>query len=310
MIIELIIETFLNQLKIYTNIYLNDIELKYFYNWELSTKYLYNYLLGGRDLVETTEKSKRTSKSEKGFLKQKGYSPRQIDDKKPDKSTKSIEPSSHEMLPSDEIAKPPRPEHEQVKKGKKDDKRKKRRQQLERSGQPEQVGPGTTEDRYMRMIRDFRISIMVIGIVILLIGIAISYQDYILKSEEPSTLEESGYNLMKKLRNHDSILTNLDYGTVAWDSDEYLKLTSEDFQNDIGTDFKDVEYLIEVIDLSSYPIKYNRTVQNGLALSSNSNLIDINSIPDDKFTISTFINIHVSNEEVHLAEVSVSVWEK
>jgi hypothetical protein len=158
-----------------------------------------------------------------------------------------------------------------------------------------------------RKILKIRQTLVGVAILILVLSIIISYQNYdSLKSAEGS-LEENSYNFMVDFSQYDKLTLVHDTGFSAWDVNKFLKLTSAEIILDFQPDFN---LLIEVFDVSNYAVKYNRTLQNDLAWS-NKGLTALSSRinDDDGFSISTMVNIYVSPSEVHLAKLKITVWE-
>ena len=250
-------------------------------------------------MVENSKKyprQKNSNKNNKGFLKGKGYEPEEITtpDFRKQKGDLAHDKPQYTIGPT----KAPRPE---VTPSDEEEKKPKRMKAAKELLQPE------TKDPKLKSAYLFRYFLIALSILILLIGFFISYQNYTEISTKSYSLEESGYNLMLELRNYDGLKLDPDYGYAAWDANKYLTITSEDIRSDLAPE---VEFYIEVQDLSAYSINYNRTEDNNLAWSS----VKLSQIPgdsaDDKFTITTFLNIYVSADEVHLAKVTLTVWEK
>lgn len=150
-----------------------------------------------------------------------------------------------------------------------------------------------------------RYCLITFGVIILLIGIVISYQNFVNMSDEQLPLQESGHEFMTELHDYDGLKLNPSRGTSIWDANKYLTVTSEDISIDLETE---TEFLVEVYDLSSYHSSFNRTVDNGQAWSSVVLSRVDDSMSDNRFIISTMVNIYVTPEEVHLARVTVTVW--
>lgn len=231
-------------------------------------------------------------------MRQKGYQPESVEKLTEVKPTVTSEEIEREKDLTYGITKPPRPEPEiKEKKPKKFDRKKLADELLLQYAR---------DPKFKRALR-FRYTLVSLGILILIISLIISYQNYTsLASPEPS-LEEDGYNFMIEFADYDKLKLDYDYGTPAWDANKYLKLTSEDISTDFPTDF---DYLIEVYDLSDYQLKYNRTVANTLAWSSSEQIKISGTSEGHKFKISTVVNIFISPEEVHLARIEITVWEK
>ena len=231
-------------------------------------------------------------------MRQKGYRPESVEKFTETKTTDTHEEIERRRSFSYGITKPPRPEPEI-----KDQKPKK----YTRKKLADELLLQYARDPKFKRALMFRYTIVSIGILILIISLIVSYQNYTsLASPEPS-LEEDGYNFMIEFVDYDKLKLDNDYGTPAWDANKFLKLTSKDISTDFPTD---LDYLIEVYDLSDYQLKYNRTIVNKLAWSS-SELIKISKTTEShKFKISAFVNIFISPEEVHLARIEITVWEK
>jgi hypothetical protein len=147
-----------------------------------------------------------------------------------------------------------------------------------------------------------------IALIILISSLITSYLNYLSLSDPGKSTQEQAYDLMKDVQDFDVLNLEYDDGSYTWEVNKYLGMSSEDLTEKFPTDFK---YLIEVFDLSSYPLKYNRTLENGLAWNSLNKLSDTAKELDEfgyKFKISAFVNIYVSSEEIHLARIDVTVW--
>jgi len=144
--------------------------------------------------------------------------------------------------------------------------------------------------------------LIIFGIVILILSFSLSYQSIIGSAGVKESIEKTGYELMKELLNYEQLTIDSTNGYTAWDANKYLIVTVEDIKSDLEPE---CEFLIEVQDLSQYPIKYNRTIDNSLAWSS----IQFSEVPTENvFRISTHINIYHTSDSVHLAKLTVSVW--
>jgi len=233
-------------------------------------------------------------------LKEKGYRPEDMDRDTERKfavtqKEKDIE-KARRM--SDGLSKPPRPEPEIKEKKVKKFKRKKLADEL--------LIQYARDPKYRRALR-YRYTLFSIGLLILIISLIISYQNYTSLADSDPSLKENGYNLMIEFLDYDKLTLDHDYGTPAWDVNKFLKLTSEEISTDFSSEF---DYLIEVYDLSAYQVKYNRTIANNLAWS-NLELIEINTKNDaNKFKISTFVNLFFTTMEVHLVRIDLTLWEK
>ncbi len=161
------------------------------------------------------------------------------------------------------------------------------------------------KDPWIKRSNMIRYTMVVVGVLILLFAVVLSYYNFTTVADKEASLEKSGYEFMTELRSTESLVHEPEHGAHVWDSNKFLTLTSDDIISDL--DFE-LGFLIEVHDLSSYPIKYNRTLENDLAWS-NLDLYQIsNNANKDDFTISMLVNIYVSSEELHLVEVSIRVW--
>ncbi len=246
----------------------------------------------GHNKVEMTQGAK------KGFLKDKGYKPEAELEKKVSAIPFDAARQKGELSLKDEIKEHPRPEptalpEEQIKK---EEKRKREAKYLQAKLHKE------LEYRKLYIIRYTLVSI---AILILLFSIILSYQNYNTTTAQEASLEENGYKFMLDLKGYEKLAHNPEYDTTVWGVNNYLKLTSEDIIEDFQIDF---EFIVEVVDLSSYPIKYNRTIKNDLAWSSIGVPINLDHVAKDRFKICTHINIYVSPEEIHIASLELIIW--
>ncbi len=232
----------------------------------------------------------------KGFLKQRGYQPELLKETVESEIKTSGEDSIKSLKYPYSTSKQPRPEPEPEKRMGRFQRMKERRKSQREQEQQVQ------KDLQIRKMNYLRYFTLILGIIILLWSILVSYQNYLALTEHEDTLEKTGYELLKEICTHDELKSDFDYGSNSWDVNKFLKLSSEDLIQDLTTELNGVKFLIEVHDLSPYPIKYNRTTQNGLAWSTSSNVLAFNA-PEDSFTISMLMNIFVTSEEVHLVKV-------
>jgi hypothetical protein len=215
-------------------------------------------------------------------LKEKGYTPETTLDEEVRGKT-----PTHAPLPSDaqydhKGPKKPRPETEPVRE--------------KRAPTPRIKDPKLKRTLFARNI------LIIFGVVILIISLSLSYQSTIGSAGGKEPIEKTGYNLKKELLNYKFLKMDSTYDLAAWDAFKYIIVTLEDIKSDLEPE---CEFLIEVRDLSQYPIKYNRTIDNRLAWCS----VQYSEVPTkDVFEISTLINIYHTSEEVHLAKLTVSVW--
>ena len=169
--------------------------------------------------------------NKKGFLKGKGYKPDTISE---EKIKETFEKPTITTAPT----KVPRPEtpslEDEAKKPKK----------LKAPQAP------MKKDPRLKKSYIFRNCLVCFGILVLLLGVIISYQNFLTLSNEQSSLEKSGYNLMIGLRDYDDLKLTPDHGTAVWDVNSFLSVTS----NDISADLQpEVEFVIEVHDLVHIP---------------------------------------------------------
>lgn len=215
-------------------------------------------------------------------MKEKGYTPETTLDEEVRGKT-----PTHAQPPSDaqydhKGPKKPRPETEPVRK--------------KRAPTPRIKDPKLKRTLLARNI------LVIFGVVILLLSLSLSYQSTIGSAGGKESIEKTGYEFMKELLDYKSLKQDSTYDLAAWDSNKYLIVTAEDIKSDLEPE---CEFIIEVHDLSQYPIKYNRTIDNRLAWSS----VQFSEVPTKNvFRISTLINIYHTSEEVHLAKLTVSVW--
>ncbi|WP_455392146.1 hypothetical protein, partial [[Eubacterium] cellulosolvens] len=163
-------------------------------------------------------------------------------------------------------------------------------------------------DPQVRRLYNVRRALIVIAVLILIFSIILSVQNYLQMSNRKPSLEENAYDFMRRFREYDELTLDSiqNSGQVTWDADKFLKLTSEDIISDFETDF---EFLIEVYDLSDYQVKYNRTLDNKLLWNSTQASSRANDANDNGFEISSYVNIFVTYDEVHLARIEITVWE-
>jgi hypothetical protein len=184
------------------------------------------------------------------------------------------------------------------------DKQKKKKRDRERTEIKELI----EKDPKLRKVYQFRNTLIILGIIILGFSLAMSYQNYLNMQPEDDSLARTGYGILQNIQGSELLSTDQDMGSDSWEINKFLSTNSTQIIDEVSDSVSDSDFIIEVFDLSEYPVKYNRTIINGKAWSNN----DIESkpvnIPEDNFEISTLINIYVNPQEVHLARVTVTVW--
>ena len=239
-------------------------------------------------------KKRDSEKSKKGFLQQRGYTPESVGKRDISKDAQYVDTSKalEDLSYRTELTKRPRPEP--VIKKKKMVKKTK-----------SEISPLMTKESTSKKLMAVRYSLIIIAFMILLLSILLSYQNYLSWSNKEEPLEEIGYNFKNELVDNKQLTINDEQIAPGWEVNNYLRFTSEDIKQDLEPG---VQFLIEVYDLSNYTLKYNRTIMNGLAWSSRpiSEVFDLNE--EDTFEISTFVNIYVSSNEIHLAMIEISIW--
>ena len=223
-----------------------------------------------------------------------------------DQQSKQLESAEKSHVYSYPGQKLPRPEEESAPVEEEPEKTKKRLDKYQKHDK--ELERILKKDQQMKRIFFIRNIVIIIGSIILIVSLLISFYNYYILINQPEPLEESGYELLKDLQDSKDLEADTNVGIYTWDANKFLKLTSENITTNIFSDEPGFEYLIEVHDLSDYRTKYNRTLDNGLAWSS----VDISSLgyepPENGFSISGLINILESIYEVHLARVTVTVW--
>jgi len=242
------------------------------------------------------EKLPRTKK--KGFLEGQGYRPESLHDTTTEKEYIGTYKGIDEQITDHSGKKRPRPEPLDTQTKTKQDIRKQ-----EKEFKSTKLKKDSAENK---MVYRIAFILLVIGIVILLIGFSISYQNYIEFQSQFRTIEESGYYLLTDLQNYPGLTHESDTTGQTWDKNKFLNIGPKEIENELDPG---VNFLVEIQDISQYQIKYNRTVENGLAWTnldlSNLNLESISN----KFTITSYANIYVSSNEHHLVKIIVYVWE-
>jgi hypothetical protein len=234
----------------------------------------------------------KKSKAKKGFLEDKYYHPDRIKDQDSDETTADLKEEAQYSISPEKAPRPdvePEPEKEKERK----------------AAQKRHILP-KTKDAELKRAYTLRYVLIAIGIVILIISLGISYLNFINLSDGQASLEETGYELMTDLRDYEGLKLEPEQGMPAWEANKVLALTSDDISKDLKPE---VEYLIEIEDLSSFNFKYNRTLENQLAWGSIDLSLGTYKAPEDTFEISMLMDIYVSSQEVHLARVTVTVWE-
>ena len=235
--------------------------------------------------------------SQKGYLKQKGYHPESVTTAEPE-PRETADKDRDEPEPGLDYSgsKPPRPVPT-VKEPKPSKSKKPKSQKVILP--PAGLGPR------MRRLYIARYCLVVCGLVILLASVWVSYQNHIVMSQEQDSLEKRGYHFMHDLRDYRGLTHEPETTSAAWDVNNFLTMTSDDIMHDLEPE---TEFMVEVRDFSSYPVKYNRTRENGQAWYSDDPAVD--GLDNVKvFKISSWVNIYVSPDEVHLAKVTIKVWE-
>jgi hypothetical protein len=238
-----------------------------------------------------------------GYLKQRGYRPENVDERDEDRSEPRTVSSTYQG------PKQPRPElkrSEEIKREEEqNDKQKKR--ELKELAQSE-TKRLIQKDPKLKKTYQIRNTLVILGIIVLGFSLAISYQNYLNLQPGDDSLERKGYAVLRDLQESDDLATDQNLGFDTWELNKFLTINSTQITHGLEDSHQDMDFIIEVHDLSNYPIKYNRTILNGKAWSNHNIELDPVNIPEDNFEISTLINIYVSPQEIHLARVSVTVW--
>jgi hypothetical protein len=240
-------------------------------------------------------KNKKADTSKKGFLEKRGYIPENL---KKRELEKEITPDiklreSEDISYTTETTKRARPEPDEKKKKLK--------------GMPQKVSRSLWhKEQSIRKYLIIRYSLVGAAIFILIISLIFSYLNYLSWSESESSLEKKGYEFRNDLIGYQDLAMDNEYSAYTWDNNKFLRITSDDIKNDLSTEF---EFIVEVHDLSNYTTKYDRTLLNELAWSSETNPSTAAEEDGNSFKISTYVNIFVSPDEVHFAKIEIIIWE-
>jgi hypothetical protein len=237
----------------------------------------------------------RNHTSQKGFLKDKDYQPGGDDHYDSDRAKHHRDTQSRTGPVVARITKPPRPdqysEKEQIKATEKMSKtEKKQKREL------------NAEDRKYRTLK---ITVIIVGTLILLVSILISYQNFLTYSDPEPTLEEKQYHLLNDIVYYQPLQSDPAGLNPTWDLNSYLTLTSAELEEGIKTD---LNYIIEVEDISSYPYRFNRTLENGLSWNNLHSSSDPISPSRNAHKTHSLVNIQINSNEVHLAKVVLTAW--
>jgi hypothetical protein len=231
-----------------------------------------------------------------GFLKRRGYSPEPSDEPE---LTETLKPS-HGLDRLGHISttsQKPRPEP--ISKPK------------DTKAQARKVAQISKRDQYskypeLKRAKKIRYGLVAVAIVILLFSTIFSFQNYLSMTTNEASLPEQGYEFMHDLHNYEELLSDHDSSIQGWDAAQFLLVTSEQIESDLGVKFN---FIIEVYDHSTFEIHYDRTLQNGLAWSNLENIRPNFEANKETFEISSFMNLIISPEEIHLIRIDITIWD-
>jgi hypothetical protein len=167
-----------------------------------------------------------------------------------------------------------------------------------------------------------KLIVVIIGILILISSMVIAYQD---RNEATAPDEDSiradGHQFLEDLLicQEFSFSETPDRGIYSAYKVKYV--TAEEIELSLEPEYN---FYIEIIDTSDYYVKYSRTNGQGNAITN----VDLDQVPfisrsndeypynqydnDDSevFLINSFINIKVTDNEVHPATLFVMIWNK
>jgi hypothetical protein len=165
-----------------------------------------------------------------------------------------------------------------------------------------------------------KLIVIVIGIIILISSMAIAYQTRNdgAGSDEDS-IKDDGYHFLENLLISEELGYDNPPQRGVFSAFKVQYVTGEELELSLEPEFN---FYIEIIDASDHPVKYTRSEALGNAISNT----DRDQVPDriepsstipnnlynsngsEVFLLNSYVNIKVSDTEVHAAKLIVMIW--
>lgn len=154
----------------------------------------------------------------------------------------------------------------------------------------------------------FRSLLVVIGIVMLLLS-TIYAIDSITRTGTETVFGTEEYRLYREVLASPDLNHQDGPGTAYFKAGAVMSVQGPELKKSLvatNKEFQDYEFSIEILDVSDYPVYYNRSSAGGSAIESA-------SLPDDEndhsiTTFETAVNIFVDDDEIHTARFIMQVW--
>ena len=166
----------------------------------------------------------------------------------------------------------------------------------------------TVKTRRKKSKISLRSMIFIIGIIILLVSTGFAYST-ISERESKTIADSKEYDLFQDILASDKLNYEYGPGYRYFDSGKLMTADGVGLKNAlIQTDssYSDYQFLIEIIDVSHYPVHYNRTIAEGSEIKTSALLSD--GTGGDAVTFETCVNIYVDDNEIHSARFILYVW--
>lgn len=153
-----------------------------------------------------------------------------------------------------------------------------------------------------------RPAVLTIGIILILISTIFAFLSPT-TPEETSLADKDEYRLFRAVITSNDINYEYGPGSMYFDAGKLTALEGSTLKNKLvqqDNDFLDYQFVIEVIDVSRYPIHYNRTISEGSAIGTSS--IPSNDYAENVVTFETAVNIYVDSDEIHTARFIIHIW--
>ncbi|UCH88289.1 MAG: hypothetical protein JSV49_08465 [Thermoplasmata archaeon] len=165
--------------------------------------------------------------------------------------------------------------------------------------------PGGRRSRSRISIRSI---VLIIGLILVLTSTVFAFNS--IETGEPESLADTTeYRIFQAVLTSEEL--NCDYGPggMYFDAGKLMSLSGTVLKNSLlqdGVMGDDYQFVIEVIDISNYPVHYNRTHSEG-------NAIQTSPLPEggagiDVVTFESGVNIFVDRNEIHTAKFIIHIW--
>jgi hypothetical protein len=167
----------------------------------------------------------------------------------------------------------------------------------------------------------FKLIAVIIGLLILISSMVIAYQNRDEMSEvDEDSIIENGYQFLEDLLVCQALSSSTPPERGVYSSFKIEYVTAEEILQSLQTEYN---FYIEIIDTSENTIQYSRSSEDGNAITN----VDLNQVPQiirsdgsspfvhydadgyEVLLMNSFINIKVSDTEIHSAKLMVMIWD-